>query len=53
LNALDEFWLYDDKDSLSNVSALFTLERCKFEDFQDFMKNTFCEKIPKTKCKLT
>ena len=31
MNSLDEFWLYDDKDSLSNVSALFTLEKTKFE----------------------
>lgn len=30
LNNMDEFWLYDDKDSLSNVSCLFTLEKCKF-----------------------
>jgi hypothetical protein len=31
MNSLDEFWLYDDKDSLSNVSALFSLEKTKFE----------------------
>ena len=31
MNSLDEFWLYDDKDSLSNTSALFTLEKTKFE----------------------
>ena len=31
MNSLDEFWLYDDKDSLSNVSALFSLHKTKFE----------------------
>ena len=31
MNSLDEFWLYDDKDALSNVSALIALEKCKFE----------------------
>lgn len=33
LNNMDEFWLYDDKDSLSNVSCIFTLHKCKFEKF--------------------
>ena len=31
MNSLDEFWLYDDKDALSNVSTLIALEKCKFE----------------------
>jgi len=50
---MDEFWLYDDKDSLSNVSCIFTLQKCKFEKFQDFVYNQFCKKIPKARCKLT
>lgn len=52
MNSLDEFWLYDDKDSLSNVSALFTLEKTKFEVIQNWFYNEFCSKLPKTKCKL-
>ena len=39
LNNMDEFWLYESKDSLSNVSCLYALERCKFEKMQDFVYN--------------
>ena len=52
MNSLDEFWLYDDKDSLSNVSALFSLHRTKFEVIQKFFYHEFCTKLPKTRCKL-
>lgn len=52
LGSLDEYWLYDDKDSLSNASILITTNRCKYEHVYDFVYNKFCQQIPKTKCKL-
>jgi hypothetical protein len=39
LGSLDEYWLYDDKDSLSNASILITTNRCKYEHIYDFVYN--------------
>ena len=39
LQSLDEFWLYDNKDSLSNTSVLITLEKCSQENIKDFIYN--------------
>ncbi len=42
LGSLDEYWLYDDKDSLSNASILITTNQCKYEHVYDFIYNKFC-----------
>ena len=50
----DEFFLYDEApNNLGNVSGLLRFSKFEFKDFQRYIYDEFCMKVPKAKTVLT
>jgi hypothetical protein len=54
LMPFDEFFLYDEApNKLGNVSGLLRFSKFEFKDFQKYIYDEFCMKVPKAKTVLT
>jgi hypothetical protein len=52
LRPLDEFFLYDSRNSPSNTTVVLTTEKFKYEQMRDYLKKNFYDDFPMNKLRL-